>query len=151
MGIEGYLISSSLLGVLAQRLVRVICEDCKVSHIPDTEMRARIAEEFRRIKILNKRNLVTYKGTGCERCNNTGFRGRTAIFEFMTLTDEARKLIVEKRSADEIRQYAMKNGMITLREDGWDKVLKGITTIEEVCRVTLAKEGAPKKALKARV
>ncbi len=137
MGVEGFLISSSLLGVLAQRLVRVICENCKVKDTAETELRRRIADEYRRIKDLNVKDIVTYKGSGCKECSNTGYRGRTGLFELMLVNDEIRHLIVEKSSSDVIRQKAIENGMITLREDGWDKVLKGITTVEEVGRVTL--------------
>ncbi|MFQ5442193.1 MAG: type II secretion system ATPase GspE [Thermodesulfobacteriota bacterium] len=137
MGVEGYLISSSLLGVLAQRLVRVICTNCKVPLVPDQEVRRRISDEFKRIKNLNEKDIVTFRGSGCSQCNDTGYRGRTGIFELMIITDEIRHLIVEKSSSDVIRSKAMENGMITLREDGWDKVIKGITTLEEVGRVTL--------------
>ncbi|MFQ5480077.1 MAG: type II secretion system ATPase GspE [Thermodesulfobacteriota bacterium] len=137
MGVEGYLISSSLLGVLAQRLVRVICESCKVEVTPEPEMRRRIADEYRRVKDLNDKDIVTYRGTGCTECSNSGYRGRTGLFELMLVNDEIRHLIVEKSSSDVIRQKAIENGMVTLREDGWKKVLSGKTTVEEVGRVTL--------------
>jgi len=137
MGVEGFLISSSLLGVLAQRLVRVICPKCKVRFVPDKDMRVRISGELRRIKKIDEKDIVTYRGDGCPHCNNSGYSGRTGLFELMMVSDDIRHLIAEKSSADKIRGKAIESGMLTLREDGWEKVLKGITSIEEVGRVTL--------------
>ncbi len=137
MGVEGFLISSSLLGVLAQRLVRVICTNCKVEVTPEPEVRRRIADEYRHVKDLNDKDIVTFRGKGCVECSNSGYKGRTGLFELMLVNDEIRHLIVERNSSDVIRQKAIENGMVTLREDGWKKVLAGITTIEEVGRVTL--------------
>ncbi len=137
MGVEGFLISSSLLGVLAQRLVRVICPRCKVKFIPEKEVRERIAEELKRVKEIKAEDVVTYRGKGCKNCNNSGYSGRTGLFELMMVGDDIKRLIAEKCSSDKIRNMAMESGMLTLREDGWDKVIKGITSIEEVRRVTL--------------
>ena len=139
MGVEGYLISSSLLGVLAQRLVRVICEHCKVPYILDDELRRRMTSELGKVRQIGSRGkgFLAYKGTGCEQCDNTGYKGRTGLFEFMTVTDEIRQLIVEKSSSNSIRLKAVEQGMVTLREDGLYKVNKGITTLDEVVRVTL--------------
>jgi general secretion pathway protein E len=122
MGVENYLISSSLVSVLAQRVVRVICPRCK------DEAGNRLAPDGDMI--------VCYKGTGCENCFGSGYTGRVGIFELMELNDETRKLIMENRDASEITSAARRNGMRNLREDGWLKVRSGLTTVEEVMRVT---------------
>ncbi|MBW7956987.1 MAG: type II secretion system ATPase GspE [Deltaproteobacteria bacterium] len=133
MGIEGYLISSCLLGVLAQRLVRVICPACKESYAPSE----------REIKLLMEGTVSPEgiaglaRGRGCEECGGTGYRGRTGIFELMTVTDRIRELTVERQGAAAIKGAAISEGMAQLRSDGWDKVISGITTVEEVERVTL--------------
>ena len=131
MGVEGYLISSSLLGVLAQRLVRVICNKCKITYAPDKELADELGV---------KMNFQTYKGKGCEICDHTGYKGRTGIFELLLVNDEIRRLIVEKKGSDVIAQKAIELGMKTLRDDGWEKVKEGITTVDEVIRVTQAAE-----------
>ena len=131
MGVEGYLISSSLLGVLAQRLVRVICNKCKITYAPDKELADELGV---------KMNFQTYKGKGCEICDHTGYKGRTGIFELLLVNDEIRRLIVEKKGSDVIAQKAIELGMKTLRDDGWEKVKAGITTVDEVIRVTQAAE-----------
>ncbi len=128
MGIEGFLVSSSLIGVLAQRLVRVICSSCKEPYTPQQEVIDKT--EF------NISNLSTFHGAGCDECRNTGYRGRTGIFELMIVDAEMRRLVLEKASADVIRQKAVQKGMQVLRENGWEKVKQGITTIEEVLRVS---------------
>lgn len=128
MGIEGFLVSSSLIGVLAQRLVRIICPVCKEPFKPQQE----IVDELQ----LLKGNEETYYGKGCDECRHTGYRGRTGIFEFMLIDSEMRQLILEKASADIIRKKAVADGMEVLRESGWEKVRQGITTIEEVLRVS---------------
>ncbi len=131
MGIEPYLISSSLVAVLAQRLVRTICPHCKVSYEPtDAEL-----EEvgIRRDQLKDGK---LYRGQGCEYCMNTGYKGRTGIFELLVISDPIRKMITQKKDAAEIRKRAISEGMTTLKEDGAEKVLQGITTVEEVLRVT---------------
>ncbi len=130
MGIESYLIASSVLGILAQRLVRLVCRQCRE---PD-----QIEGEIRREMIANGGELLAYRGRGCEACNYTGYRGRTGIYEFLIMDDEIRRLVLQKTSAQVIKQAAvgMGMGMRTLREDGWDKVRRGITTVAEVLRVT---------------
>ncbi|HPP16737.1 MAG TPA: type II secretion system ATPase GspE, partial [Dictyoglomaceae bacterium] len=136
MGIEPFLISSSLLGAVAQRLVRTICPYCKAPYEPTIEeisaLKATLGED------IDVSNVTFYKGQGCSRCNNKGYKGRTAIHEIMLMNDEIRELILKKSSREVIREAARKYGMVTLREDGMEKVLKGITTIEEVMRVTAA-------------
>lgn len=131
MGVEGYLISSSLLGVLAQRLVRVICNKCKTPYAPGKELADELGV---------KMNFQTYKGKGCEVCDHTGYKGRTGIFELLLVNDEIRRFIVEKKGSDVIAQKAIELGMKTLRDDGWEKVKSGITTVDEVIRVTQAAE-----------
>ena len=127
MGIEPFLVSSSLVGIIAQRLVRKICKDCKGKHVPDEVL----------IKELNiKKDAALYKGKGCDNCKHTGYSGRLGIFEFLRMSDGIRKLITERASSDEIRAAAIRDGMKTLRDDGIDKALRGITTLEEVLRVT---------------
>ena len=127
MGIEGFLVSSSMIGVLAQRLVRVICPACKEPFEPQREL-------IEKMEFLGD-NITTYHGTGCEQCRFTGYRGRTGIFELMVIDGEIRRLVLEKASSDIIRQKAVSNGMQVLRDCGWGKVRQGITTVEEVLRV----------------
>ncbi len=128
MGIEGFLVSSSLIGVLAQRLVRMICPVCKEPFKPPHEL-------VEKLQFL-KDNEETYHGRGCDECRHTGYRGRTGIFEFMAIDSGLRQLILEKASADIIRKKAVANGMHVLRGNGWEKVRQGITTVEEVMRVS---------------
>lgn len=128
MGVESYLIASSVLGILAQRLVRLVCRQCRE---PD-----QIEGEIRREMIANGGELLAYRGRGCEACNYTGYRGRTGIYEFLIMDDEIRRLVLQKTSAQVIKQAAVGMGMRTLREDGWDKVRRGISTVAEVLRVT---------------
>jgi type II secretory ATPase GspE/PulE/Tfp pilus assembly ATPase PilB-like protein len=128
MGIENFLVSSSLIGVLAQRLVRVICPACKEPFTPQQEVIDTV--EF------NISDIKTYHGAGCDQCRDSGYKGRTGIFELMLITEEIRQLVLEKASANIIRQKAISQGMQVLRECGWQKVNEGVTTIEEVLRVT---------------
>ncbi len=134
MGIENFLISSALLGVLAQRLVRVICPHCK----EPTEVNPQLAEE---LGLLGHHGVTVYHGTGCKLCSQTGFRGRAGIFELLVVDDDIRQLILAKTSAHIIREAAREKGMSTLREDGWNKVVSGTTTVEEILRVTLSDRG----------
>nr|MBC8413030.1 type II/IV secretion system protein [bacterium] len=126
MGIESFLVSSSMIGVLAQRLVRVICPTCKEPHNPPQAM-------IDKIEALS--GCTIYHGAGCEDCRHTGYRGRTGIFEFMPVDEEVRHMILEKASADVIRKKALAGGMQGLRDCGLQKVREGVTTIEEVIRV----------------
>ncbi len=125
MGVEPFLISSSVEAVLAQRLVRMVCEKCKEKiAVPES-----LRKDFPDIKFL-------YKGKGCKACKNTGFRGRVGIFELLILDEHVREMINNKASTDEIRKYVIKQGMKTLYADGLDKVKEGRTTLDEVLRVT---------------
>jgi general secretion pathway protein E/type IV pilus assembly protein PilB len=131
MGIKPYLVASSLQAVLAQRLVRVICPLCKEEYQPTKE-------ELEVIKLTanQSKNMKFYRGKGCDDCVNTGYKGRTGMFELLVMTDKLREIILEKISSSVINEEARTLGMITLREDGVRKVLAGITTISEVIRVT---------------
>jgi type II secretory ATPase GspE/PulE/Tfp pilus assembly ATPase PilB-like protein len=133
MGVEPYLVASSLEAVLAQRLVRVLCKHCKQ---PDDSARA---QQFK-IKLGISADKIIFKSVGCRECRNTGFFGRHAIFEWMDTDEEIRQLILQSASTDQIRNAARKAGMRTLAEDGWRLVAQGITTVEEVLSVTTAKE-----------
>ena len=129
MGVEGFLLSSTVRGILAQRLVRMICPVCKeVDPAPATR------EE---LKILGKSDAITlYRGRGCENCVTTGYRGRSGLFELLTMTDELRKLVLKSADAGQLRETARREGMITLLEDGVEKIRTGVTTLSEVFRVT---------------
>lgn len=131
MEMEPFLISSSVAGVLAQRLVRVICDKCKEKYSPPDEL----VEE---LSLVGQKEHDFYHGKGCNLCKNTGYVGRTAIFELLPVNEEMRRLILAKASLDEFRKAALNSGMQTLRKDGINKVLKGITTVEEVLAVTQA-------------
>jgi general secretion pathway protein E len=133
MGAEDYLIASSLLGVLAQRLVRVICPHCKEEVFPVPEMLDEIG--FRRGNG-HRGPMRFFEGRGCERCSNTGFIGRMGIYELMIMNDELRKLTIGKADSNQIRKKAVEFGMRNLRDDGWLKVREGVTSISEVLRVT---------------
>jgi len=133
MGVEPYLVASSLEAVLAQRLVRVLCKHCKE---PDNSVRA---QSFK-AKLGIAADKIIYKSIGCRECRNTGFFGRHAIFEWMDTDEEIRQLILKSASTDQIRKAARNAGMRTLAEDGWRLVAAGITTVEEVLSVTTAKE-----------
>jgi general secretion pathway protein E/type IV pilus assembly protein PilB len=135
MGVEPYLVASSLEAVLAQRLVRVLCKHCKE---PDNAPTAQALKE----KIGIPANAVIYKSVGCRECRNTGFFGRQAIFEWMDSDSEIRQLVLKGASSDQIRDAARRQGMKTLAEDGWRLVRMGLTTVEEVLSVTTAKEVA---------
>ncbi len=133
MGAQDYLIASSLLGVLAQRLVRVICPSCKIEVFPVPEMLDEIG--YRRGDPRNGPDRF-YEGRGCENCSNTGFVGRVGIYELMNVNDDIRKLTVGKADANQIRKKATESGMRSLRDDGWLKVRQGTSSISEVLRVT---------------
>jgi len=132
MGLEPFLVTSSVIAILAQRLVRRICDKCKEPYVPDQESLLNIG-----ITPDMAAGKKIYRGKGCPRCINTGYVGRTGIFELMLLDDQIKNLILKTSDANAIKRLAVENGgMTTLRQDGADKVLKGITTIEEVFRVT---------------
>ena len=127
MGIEPFNVSASLIGVLAQRLVRKVCKDCRVEYTPEPDVLRRLGmsdDETRGHKL--------YRGVGCEKCGGSGYNGRYAIHELLVVDDDIEKAVVKEASAFDIREIAVKNGMHTLREDGIHKAFQGITTLEEV-------------------
>jgi general secretion pathway protein E len=131
MGVENYLLSSCLIGVLAQRLVRIICQHCKKEYETDAEHIQALGFSLNASKTVR-----LYKGDGCESCGFTGYESRKGIFELMEPDDEIRRMVVSNESSNVIAQYARGRGMRTLKEDGLEKVLAGVTSLDEVLRVT---------------
>ena len=142
MGIEPFLVSSTVNIVVAQRLVRVICEKCRGTYSITEEERKIIENDSNLLKVfqdkgykdLNK--ILFYKGEGCKVCSNTGYNGRLGIFEILELTEDVRDLIVKRATSSEIMRASRKNGMSTMLEDGIEKVFNGLTTFSEIFRVT---------------
>lgn len=133
MGIESFLLSSTLELIIAQRLVRTICEECRYSYVVKKKD---FKDEFPEAnKFFKKENVTLYKGKGCPRCANTGYKGRTAIFELISVTQEMKELILKNPSANTVQKLARKQGFPSLFEDGIRKVKNGTTTLEEVLRV----------------
>jgi len=132
MDVEPFLIADSVVTIVAQRLVRRLCKKCRVKHNLSPEALEDIGytpEEAKSVKV--------YKPYGCTVCHNTGYKGRTALFEVMDITDEIKDLILSKAQSKDIKKVAMKNGMVTLRRSGLDKISEGITAVEEVLRETV--------------
>jgi type II secretion system protein E len=129
MGAEPYLVASVLSAVLAQRLVRRICASCRAPYQPD-------AGDLLAIGVTDAGGVELSRGKGCDECRGTGYRGRLGIYELFVITEEARGLILSKRPTGEIRHHAIEHRMVTLRDDGWAKARAGITTVEEILRVT---------------
>ena len=135
MGIEPFLASSSILGIVAQRLVRRVCTHCKEP--------VEIEQEALRELGVNGRETLAgtfYVGRGCEYCRYTGYRGRVAICEILVVNESIRQLMLARASAGQVRQKACSQGMRTMRQDGWEKVKAGLTTVQEVLRVTAEDE-----------
>ena len=134
MGVEPFLVSSSLECLIAQRLVRLVCPDCKVSY--------QVTKEALRDFNLGKEqeNIEVFKGKGCSLCKFSGYKGRTGIHEIMLMNNALREMVIQKASSQQIKKKAIECGMRTLRQDGWDKIAKGLTTVEEVLRVTQQEE-----------
>jgi general secretion pathway protein E len=133
MDVEPFLLASVVKAFIAQRLVRMICEDCKmIAGYPVdylNEIGAMVSPDFK-----------YYRGEGCDNCRQTGYRGRTAIYEICVVTEPLRRLIIHKATGSELKQRAILDGMVSLRQDGWRRVAQGITTVEEVVRVTQTDE-----------
>jgi general secretion pathway protein E len=132
MGVQDYLLASSLLGVLAQRLVRQLCVKCR-KEIPFAGAVNREVEWGASTWVVDQ---TTWEAVGCAACAGTGYRGRIGIFELLPASPEICRIIVQRADAGSIRSLAMQQGMRLLREDGWDKVYRGVTTLAEVVRVT---------------
>lgn len=129
MGVEDYLVASTVRCILAQRLVRQICPNCKNEYTPH-------AFELKAAGLTLEPGSKFYKGQGCEECNYSGYRGRLGIYELMIITPEIEQMVTQRKNASEIKKMACAQGMFTLRQDGFRKVQRGLTTIEEVLRVT---------------
>ena len=131
IGVEPFLISSSLIGVIAQRLVRVLCNACKAAYDPDEMALRSIGVDPQGVE-----GIQIYRAVGCENCFNTGFKGRSGIFEIMALNEELKSLILKTYDSGRIKKKARENKMVSLRQDGILKLINGQTTIEEIFRVT---------------
>jgi len=142
MGIEPFMVTTSVILVQAQRLVRKICKDCKFEIKPRAEQISQFGitpELLRRLDLphINEKNMLFYKGKGCESCNNSGSRGRIGVYEVMMMSERLRDIILNGGSTDDIRRQAIEEGMLSLRESALRKALTGMTSLEEVVRVTM--------------
>jgi general secretion pathway protein E len=137
MGVEPFLISSSVLAMMAQRLVRLICPNCREPFTPTAEA---LSELGLTPADLEQHSGQFFHGRGCEACRHTGYRGRTAIYELLVIDEPVRDLIMQRANANMIKTTAMQRGMRTLLQSGARKVLEGRTTAEEVLRVTQESE-----------
>jgi type II secretory ATPase GspE/PulE/Tfp pilus assembly ATPase PilB-like protein len=133
MGVPRYLAGSAVSLVMAQRLVRKVCERCRETYVPDPDQLAVLGEDAAALK-----GIPLARGRGCLTCKNTGYHGRTAVFEVLELTRPIRRLVLDGANEDTIKQRAMAEGLLTLRKHGVKKLLEGVTTIEEVRLATLA-------------
>jgi type II secretory ATPase GspE/PulE/Tfp pilus assembly ATPase PilB-like protein len=131
MGVEPFLVSSSLLGVLAQRLIRKVCEKCRQQYTPSKELLTTLGLEGK-----TGPDIKFSRGKGCSICNQTGYKGRIGIFELLLNSSSIQELILRRSSADQIRKVAREEGMTLLRQAAIDKLFAGITSAEEVIRVT---------------
>ena len=129
MGAEDYLLASSILGILAQRLVRVICSECREPQPLEQDALGDLGSE------LGEQDQI-FQGKGCKECGNTGYRGRLGIFELMMMEDSIRRLTITNADSTQVRKTSIDNGMVTLRQDGFNKIKRGVTTVAEVLRVT---------------
>ena len=141
MGVKPFLITSSIRGIISQRLVRKVCEKCKEEYVADQAVAADIKKELAGVsekdldpKLLE--NMKLYKGKGCDACNNLGYKGRVGVFEILEMNRDVAELVLKNAPDDDMMDAAKKNGMITLKQDGFIKALKGYTSIEEVFRIS---------------
>ncbi len=135
MGIESFMIASSVVGVMAQRLLRTVCAKCKEQYTPPRDAIKRLGMN---LDILDKGEVTFYRGRGCDTCKGTGYKGRVGVYELMPVTDKVRELILARASSYAIREAAIEAGMRTLKDDAMEKILLGITTLEESLRVIYA-------------
>lgn len=135
MGVEPFLVASSLLAVMAQRLVRRLCKDCKEAYVPSAAEIAKVELTPEQVEAGGGK---FWKPVGCDKCRDLGYRGRSGIYEFLIVSDAVRNLVMDRKDAGTIKRAALKDGMRTLRVDGGDKILQGVTSVEEVLRVTQA-------------
>jgi len=141
MGVKPFLITSSIRGIISQRLVRRICEKCKEEYNPEPEIAEEIRKELTGVSEKNidpklLENMKLYRGKGCEACNNMGYKGRAGIFEILEMERGIAELVLKNAPDDEMEEVAKKNGMITLKQDGFIKCLQGVTSLEEVFRIS---------------
>jgi len=136
MGVAGYLVNSVLNGVLAQRLVRRLCLHCREPYEVSAEMMRDTGLDQLKDKMADRKKAVLYRAVGCEHCKNTGYSGRTALMEILLMSDEVRHLVLKHADAHELNQLAISQGMVSLYQDGLSKALAGVTSLEEVLRVT---------------
>jgi general secretion pathway protein E len=129
MGVEPFLVASSLIGVVAQRLVRRLCPDCRRPHVPDVAERALLELPA------DDETSTIYTPVGCPTCNNTGYQGRTGVYELLIVDDKLRGQIHDSAAEGRLREYARGNGMQSIRQDGLRWVCRGDTSLEEVLRV----------------
>ncbi len=132
MGVEDYLLTSTVIGILAQRLVRTLCQNCKEPHIALPE----IVEQMGLARFSSEKEITLYQPKGCPQCAQTGYTGRVSIMEMLPMTDPLRSLVMKHAIATDLKSEAMREGMLTMYEDGLRKAVRGITTFEEVLRVT---------------
>jgi type II secretion system protein E len=133
MGVEPFLITSALEGVIGQRLLRTICQNCKAPYKPSDDELLGFGTTREEIETAD---ITFFHGEGCEECSHSGFHGRMGIYELLEIDDEMRELILERATTDEIQDLAVRHGMITMRQDGWMKICLGLTTFGEVARST---------------
>ncbi|MDW8152994.1 MAG: type II secretion system ATPase GspE [Armatimonadota bacterium] len=136
MGIEPYLVASSVIGVMAQRLARKICSRCKEAYRAPGEAIRRLSEDLAEVE----EEVVLYRGAGCEACRHTGYKGRVGVFELLVVSDRIRSLVLTRAPSTEVREAARAEGMRAMREDGLQKVLEGLSTVEEILRVVYSTE-----------
>jgi type IV pilus assembly protein PilB len=135
MGVEPFLITATVEGILAQRLVRRICSQCRTQFDPSDDLLLEL-----QLPIAQARQYKFYYGKGCQRCNNSGYKGRTGIYELLDITDDIRDLVANAANVDDIRNFARTQGMTTLREAGLKLIFDGISTIDEVVRETVMED-----------
>jgi general secretion pathway protein E len=132
MGVEDYLLTSTVIGILAQRLVRKLCPHCKEPYAALPEL----VEQMRLTRFTREREITLWHAKGCSHCAQTGYMGRLCILEMLPMTDALRSLVMKHATAADLRAEAVRNGMLTMYEDGLRKALAGVTTFEEVLRAT---------------
>jgi type II secretory ATPase GspE/PulE/Tfp pilus assembly ATPase PilB-like protein len=135
MGVEAFLISSSVIGVLAQRLVRLICPSCRQFYTPSPEVLASLTNGH-----TLPADTMLARGAGCQECSYVGYRGRTAIYEVMKVSDAIQEMVLEHKSGPALREQARKEGMKTMKESALEKAIQGLTTAEEILRVIYVAE-----------
>jgi type II secretory ATPase GspE/PulE/Tfp pilus assembly ATPase PilB-like protein len=133
MGAEPFLVASAVNAIIGQRILRKICSHCRVAFTPAPE----VVDSFKNTlgAMMPTKGVQMYKGNGCAECANTGYQGRTGIYEALVVTEKLSRLVLERASSSEIEKQSIADGMITMKQDGYLKVLEGITTLEEVLRV----------------